>query len=434
MPPLLRAYLALTAAADPLGRRLIERRRATGKEDADRWPERLGHARAARPEGLLVWLHAASVGESLSLLPLVEALLQRRTDIHVLVTSGTVTSAQLLSRRLPPRAVHQFVPLDLKGPITRFLNHWHPDLAVWTESEIWPRLVHETHACRIPMLLLNARLRARSLRRWTRASGTAAALFGCFEVVLAQDDATADGLRRLGAKEVTTAGSLKEAAAPLPADPAALRDLQDAVDGRFVWLAASTHRGEEALALKAHAAVRRVRPNALLLLVPRHPARGDEVAAAIERERLTAGRRTAGLPGPGEAVHLCDTLGEMGLWYRLAPISLVGGSFNGIGGHNPYEPIALGSVVLHGPDVANFADIYRDLDGAAAAVPIHSSDDLTREVLRLANDTERAAMRRRAEAIVAQGSEALETALRSVLDRLPDVQDGTSIKGPPELL
>ena len=422
----LRAYLAATAIAGPLARRLLDRRRASGKEDAARLRERLGHPGRPRPDGPLVWLHAASVGESLALLPLLGRLLAERPEIGALITSGTVTSASLLAERLPARAVHQYVPVDTAAAVTRFLDHWQPDLAVWTESELWPRLICQAHARGTPMLLVNARMSQRSLKRWRRAPRTAAALLARFDGILAQDTATAEGLRALGLPDASLAvsGSIKQAAAALPCDEAELERLRAAIGNRFTWLAASTHPGEEALAAEAHLAFRQTIPDALLIVAPRHPERSDEVAMRLTEVGLSPSRRREGPPPLDAAVYLADTLGEMGLWYRLAPVSLVGGSFGAVGGHNPYEPIALNSAVLHGPDTTNFADIYRTLTSGGGSRLVRSADDLAAALTRLADPDARDALVRRAAEIAAGDGGALEAAAQAILDRLPPTPHG----------
>ena len=395
--PALAAYMLASRLADPLAMPLLRRRMARGKEDGARLAERLGRPGLARPAGRLVWLHAASVGEATSALPLIESL-RGRLDASFLLTTGTVTSAQRMARALPPDAVHQYAPVDTHRAVRRFLGHWRPDLGIWVESEIWPRLVLETARREVPMALVNARLSAASFRRWRRLPAMARRLLGSFRTVLAQDGETVERLRALGV-EARFAGNLKALVTVPDCNEAELMALRAALGRRPVWLAASTHAGEERAVLDAQNALRHHRP--LLILAPRHPERGDEVARLVAGAALGMARRSAGGVPDGETdVWLADTLGEMGLWYRLAPVAFVGGSLVPAGGHTPFEPVQLGSAVLHGPHVANFAPAYAALDGGGGAVAVADAAELAAALGRLIADPEAlGALRDRARAV-----------------------------------
>lgn len=373
-------YLALSRRAGAPALRLLQRRQADGKEHAARLGERMGAAGHDRPDGQLVWFHAASVGEAASLLELLRRLGEGRADLTCLITSGTVTSAQFVASRIPEGCIHQFVPLDVQLWVTRFLDHWRPDLAVWTESELWPAMLVETYRRGIPMLLINARISSASSRRWRLLGGTARALLRRFDRILAQDAQAAARFAALGADSdrLTVSGSLKEGAAPLPYDEAERRRITAGVAGRPLWLAASTHSGEEEIVVEAHIAARKALPGLGLILAPRHPDRGDGLAAMLKRSGLNTAQRSKGEDiTPETDVYLADTLGEMGLWYRIAPVSFVGGSLVAVGGHNPFEPALLGSAILHGPHVHNFADAYRRLAEAGAAVEVRGAPELS---------------------------------------------------------
>ncbi len=382
MPRSLALALALGAAelAQPVARRVLARRLKAGKEDPDRLGERLGIPGRDRPPGRLIWFHAASVGEALSLLPLVEAVLEAAPDAHVLLTTGTRTSAALMQARLPARAIHQFVPVDTGPAVRRFLGHWRPDLAIWTESELWPRLITATRARDVPMLLVNARLSDRSARQMRRLGAYAASLLARFDAILAQDDLQAERLLRLGApaQRVTVTGSLKDSAQPLPHDAGALRHLMRLTAGRTVWLAASTHPGEEEIVVAAHREARRTHHGLMLVLAPRHPDRGPALAAWLRDAGWIVAQRAAGEdPDRRTEVYVAHTLGEMGVWYRLWAVSFVGGSLvPGIGGHNPFEPALLGSAILAGPHVENFGAVYARFRRAGALVQVHDPEAL----------------------------------------------------------
>ncbi|HEV2676539.1 MAG TPA: 3-deoxy-D-manno-octulosonic acid transferase [Aliidongia sp.] len=386
-------YRLATTAALPLVTRLLARRARRGKEDPARRGERLGFAAHPRAAGPLVWAHAASVGESLSLLPLIDRLLDRLPAARILVTSGTVTSATLLAPRLPSRAFHQYVPIDHPGAVARFLDHWRPDLALWVESELWPNLVSDTHRRGVPMVLVNAKMSERSMRGWLRFPGMIRDLLGSFALVLAQDESQAVRLNRMGARAALTVGDLKSSATPLPADPAELDRMNQAIGERPVWLAAQTHEGEETIVADAHRILATTRPGLLTLLAPRHPNRAAAIAALLAGRGLSVARRSAGEPiGPATDVYLADTLGEMGLFYRLGRIVLVAGSLlppGTLGGHNPIEPALLGAAILHGPDMVNCAANALALDEAGAAIPVEDAASLAAAVGALLGDTAR---------------------------------------------
>lgn len=415
-------YLVISRAADAVAPLVLRRRLRRGKEDPQRIDERLGRPTTRRPDGPVLWLHAASVGESLSLLTLLTEIAAARPDLHILVTTGTRTSAALLADRLPPSAIHQFAPVDTARAVARFLDYWRPAAAVWTESELWPRLVVETRRRAIPMMLINARMSEQSVQRWGRARKMIAALLARFDHILTQDAATATMMRRFGVApdRVAAVGSLKSGTAHLPCDPDALADLRAAIGERPVWLAASTHPGEEAVAARAHARLLGERPDWLLIIAPRHPERGVEVAGTLAAEGLQAPRRHAGAIPIAEApAYVADTLGEMGLWYRLAAVAFIGGSLVPVGGHNPYEPAALGAAILTGPNVGNFATIFTRLAEGGGARTVTDADSLAAAVLRL---SDREALVRQigdARRICAEGDGATGAARRLILSNLP---------------
>ncbi|WP_323783551.1 3-deoxy-D-manno-octulosonic acid transferase [Thalassovita sp.] len=354
-----RLYAAVANVLAPLAYRKVARKLFEAGVAQQRLRERIGHATLPRPEGFLVWCHAASVGESLSALTLIRRLGEARPDLQFLLTSGTATSAEIVSKRLPPRCRHQFAPLDGRRILNRFLGHWRPDMAIFVESELWPQMLVRTRATGIPLALLNARLSQGSLRSWGRIPQTARFILSRFSLIRTQDAETLQGLLGLGADpHTTTQGpNLKAAAAPLPVDDDVLSGLRRAIGSRPVWVAASTHPGEEDIVLQAHEQLLKAHPDLLLILVPRHPERVGEIEALIRARGLSQTRRSTGGTAQAE-IYLADTLGELGLWYALAPVVFVGGSLVPVGGHNPFEPAQAGAVVLHGPLYANFAESY----------------------------------------------------------------------------
>jgi 3-deoxy-D-manno-octulosonic-acid transferase len=369
-------YAGFGTLASPFLRRMLARRAAKGKELAERLDERFGISAGARPPGRLVWFHAASVGEALD-------GQAKAGPVQVLLTTGTVTSASLAAERLPAFARHQFVPLDVSGWVKRFLDHWRPDCAVFVESEIWPTTLAMLDARQIPRLLLNGSMSAASARRWRRAPRFAREMLGGFRAVHAQSVRDAENLAGLGAKPVLEWGNLKFASPLLPVDEAALREMRQAIAGPS-WLAASTHPGEEEIVIAAHRLLATRMPEVVTIIAPRHPARGAAVAALAEG--LPVAQRSLGqLPAPG-GVYVADTLGELGLFYRLSPCALVGGSLVAIGGHNMTEPARLGTAVLTGPYTGEITEQVRRLQTAGAILEVRDADSMAVAVQRYLDD------------------------------------------------
>lgn len=381
-PPLsLILYRLGVALLEPFTPAILKGRAKRGKEDGVRLRERLGHASVARPQGPLVWIHAVSVGESLSVLPLIARLREQTPRTTVLVTSGTVTSASLLAQRLPAGAIHQYAPLDTPGASRRFLDHWRPDMAIFVESEFWPNLILGAKARGARLVLMSARVTEKTARGWRRARGMATLVLRAFDLILPQDRATEQRLGRFGVKSAGRL-NLKYIGEPLACDEAELARLRGEIGDRGVVLAASTHLGEDAHIALAFEQVT-MTPAPLLIIAPRHPERGNEVVEWLRQFSDGAAQRSAGEPITSDTrAYVADTLGEMGLWYRLATVVVMGGSFvPGIGGHNPLEPARLGVPVITGDDTFNFADVYAEmLAGQNGALLGEPQADLLRHI------------------------------------------------------
>ncbi|MGH6816573.1 MAG: 3-deoxy-D-manno-octulosonic acid transferase, partial [Hyphomicrobiaceae bacterium] len=418
---LLAGYRAATRVAAPAAPLLLQYRERHGKEESGRRGERFGKTAMPRPEGTLVWFHAASVGETNMLLPLIDTLRPVRPDVRVLLTTMTVTSAALAGRRLSPADVHQYVPLDVPRFVRRFLDHWKPALAVFAESEIWPNLILETAARGVPLALVNARISDRSYARWRRHRRVAESLLGRFDAVLAQNETLARRFRELGARAVEAVGNLKIDAPPPPVDAAAFQALQRALGGRPVLVAASTHEGEERIVAAAHRQLAQRLDGFCSIVVPRHPERGTAIAELLTQLGLSIRQRSlGGLPERACDVYIADTIGELGTFYALAPVAFIGGSLVPHGGQNPIEAVRSGAAVLTGPHWHNFQDAYRSLFEHDGAVRIHDADGLAAAVLRLlADDSALRAARQGAEAALATMSGALRRTTESLLRLLP---------------
>jgi 3-deoxy-D-manno-octulosonic-acid transferase len=379
LPTVLRLYRALSVAMAPLTPLLIGRRLQQGKEDRARVSERRGVSALARPPGPLIWIHGASVGEVLAAAALIERL--RALNIHILVTSGTVTSAAIVAKRFPPDIIHQYVPYDAPRFVARFLDHWQPSLALFIESDLWPNLIMAAAARRLPMVLINGRMSHRSFPRWKRAAATIESLLGRFDICLAQSGADAARFSALGSRNVIATGNLKFDVQAPPADAAKLERLLAVTRGRPVIVAASTHHGEEALLLEVHRTLAGYFPSLLTVMVPRHPNRGESIACMIAAAGLQVAMRSREeLPTAATDIYVADTMGELGLFYRLAPIVFMGGSLVEHGGQNPIEAIKLGAAIVHGPHVFNFTDVYEALDSAGGAKRAETPDAVMKQI------------------------------------------------------
>ena len=389
----LATYRGLLAGAAPVLKHLLNKRVRTGKEDPDRVDERFGIASAPRPDGELVWLHAVSVGESLIALALAKALVNERDTLSVLITTNTRTSAELVAAQSSERLIHQFIVLDHARWVERFLAHWQPDLAVFTESELWPNLIVQTQANGVPMALVNARMNDRSIKGWTRFKTTAARLLNGFDWIGAADQRTAEGLQTLTGCSPALIGNLKLDLAPAPVDADALNALRAAISERPVVTMASTHAGEEALICEAFNQVLQSNPDALMILAPRHPERANDVIATLTAHHLAFSQRSVDrLPDIEKPVFLADTLGEMALWHSVSPVSVICGSFiDGIGGHNPIEASQLGSQIITGPYTASFDDVYAAYDAYDARQIADYAQSLSLAISALFNQQARTA-------------------------------------------
>ena len=397
---LLRVYLAFSKISDPLWKHVHKKRLQQGKEVAERLPEKYGKYTTARPPGTLLWFHALSVGESLALLPLIEKALTELPDAYVVLTTSTATSITALEKAgLPQRATHVLLPIDTARATAKFLDHWAPDVAGFAELDFWPRLMFETHRRGIPMVLINSRMPQHNFQRRRKLGGMMRTVLKMFTTLLVQDEASRDRFTRLGApkERIHVVGALKSAARPLPCDQEELVQMRAAIDARPVWLAAATVADEHPLMIEAQALLQKTLPEGLMIIAPRHVGDGDALEAMARAQFEHVSRRSTGVPITAQTqVYIADTIGEMGLWYRLAPISFVGHSLDvndaGLDGKNPFEAAALGSAILHGPAVSYFEESYQVLTAEGAAREIKSVADLAVAVVLLQDAGARAAM------------------------------------------
>ncbi|MDC1255133.1 3-deoxy-D-manno-octulosonic acid transferase [Paracoccaceae bacterium] len=414
-------YYQLMKRADRYVERRLRSRLLMGKEDPERLEERLGISLAERPTGNLIWFHAASVGESLSLVELIKRISSSQPDYNFLITTGTITSAKLILSRLPSNAVHQYIPVDTPKAVEKFLDRWRPSLAIWTESEFWPNLISFTAARDIPMILINARISEKSYRRWRFFKKSLKNLIEKFNYSLIQDEKTVKYFSKIGisSNNFELTGTLKEGSAALPHSEIEQVEISKQILNRPVWLAASTHEGEEKLIATAHRHASKASQGLLLIIVPRHPERGLEIASILTKENFKIRLRSKKDKILFDTqIYIADTLGELGLWYRVAPVSFVGGSLVPIGGHNPFEPAALGSAILHGPYVENFKEIYNRLNVVGAAVKIEEASELGVKLIETLSPVNAAKLAQAAWEVSSNGAEITDRAIKLIYENL----------------
>jgi 3-deoxy-D-manno-octulosonic-acid transferase len=424
-PPLaLQVYQMMTGLFAGFLPGILQRRAAKGKEDAGRIGERLGTASVTRPQGVLIWLHGASVGESMVALSVASKMREARSDLVFLFTSGTKTSADMIAGRLDAGDSHRYVPVDTPSATQAFITGWKPDLAVFVEGEIWPNLLMAARSTGVPTALINARMTAKSANNWARRKATAHFLFDGFDVVLPADTRTKNGLSLLRTGPIGAVGNLK-LAAPVPSvDDAALKALRAAIADRPVWLAASTHAGEDKIMIMVHNAIMTAAPNALMIIAPRHPERANDVEVDCRIAGIVPIRRSRGeIPNKNDPIWLWDTMGELGLAMSLAPVTFMGGSLvDNVGGHNPVEPAQIGSAIVSGALVHNFENLYQELEdeGGARIIDNPMSDVIAMSIAGLlGDDDQRNKEVAAARTVVARGAGAMEVTVQALLDLLP---------------
>ncbi len=384
-----KAYRIITSALSPLINGWLRIRLLQGKENKQRLSERFGFSKISRPQGTLLWIHAASVGEVNSVWLLIEQLQSRFPDIQILLTTGTVTSAQLVEKRALKNVIHQFVPVDTIEATNRFLRHWRPDIGFWVESELWPNLVNNARARGCFMLIINGRMSMKSYLSWQKyALLMAYQMLGCFELVFAQSEADGQRFRALGARDVRYVGNLKYDAEPLSCKEAELFALQQEIGTRPLWLAASTHHNEEEQLIETHKLLASSRPDLLTIIAPRHPQRGEEIAKFLSVHGKVALRSKGDKIAAGINFYVADTLGELGLFYRLCEIVFMGGSLIPHGGQNPIEPARLCCAIITGQHTQNFADIYAEMEKLTISIQVQNAAELAKQIDRLMGDSD----------------------------------------------
>ena len=387
---MLKIYQKITVKCGALFDKILELRLKANKEDPKRISERQGNPTLPRPDGTLIWIHAASVGEAQSTLILIKSITDIKPDAQFMITSGTVTSAKLMAERLPDNAFHQYYPLDRPDWVNSFIEHWKPDMILWMESELWPNMLGAIKAAKIPALLVNARLSNKSYNAWNLCSGMAKELLSTFEIILCQTTQDQARFEKLGAPKAVTTDNVKFSAAPLPISNTNLEKMQTAIADRPTWVFASTHDGEEQLACRIHQTLKQKVPNLLTIIVPRHPERRDDIMATCKTMKVHATLRTddKNLPTSETEIYVADTLGELGLFYTLSQIAVIGRSFSndGGGGHNPIEAAQMKCAVLTGPNVQYQQQLFNEMFAVNAAYQLDDKTELLQALRTLFDD------------------------------------------------
>ncbi len=397
-------YKTLTNLSEPLFKHHIDKRLAKGKEDAERLNERFGQPQKVRPDGKLIWLHAASVGESIALLSLINKLSDKYSDAHLMLTTGTVTSANIIKDRLPKNAFHQYLPVDVPKWTESFLDHWHPDIIIWSESDFWPNILSGAHKRKIPAVLLNAIISEEAFSKWNLfAKGFIKDILNTFDICLTQDNDEAERFIKLGAKNVKNSGNLKYAAKILPYKEDNLKSLKEAINGRPCILWASTHDPEEVIASEIHTNLIKEFPDLLTIILPRHPDRKENILKDIAKAGLTVSCRSEGkLPRKNDAIYLADTFGETGLFYKLKPLFVNGGTFENTGGHNIIEPSLFGCPIFYGPNMSTCLSIHKEFTEHSASIQASSKEHMQEILLEALRNPKEANLRGEKAKILAQ--------------------------------
>ncbi|WP_085904053.1 3-deoxy-D-manno-octulosonic acid transferase [Kiloniella majae] len=414
-------YASVATLMTPLVKYHLKKRITRGKEHPVRYTEKLGYASQAKPKDKLVWIHGASVGESLSILPLLETFHSLRPDLTFLVTTGTATSARLMEERLPPYAIHQFVPVDLPLAIGNFLRNWRPDIALIIESELWPNMIFRTKAHGIPLILLNGRMSQKSAKSWARASFFIGDLLNQFDLILAQSSTDARRFNELGAPHVKKQSNLKFAAAPLSYKQGDFEELSAQIGTRPVWFASSTHRGEEVFLAEVHEKLREKIPDLLCIIAPRHPERGSEILNEFQGKNLPLSLRSEGNRITEDtSIYLADTLGELGLFYALSPVVIIGGSLLRKGGQNLLEPARQNCAIICGPEMQNFEEICNEMVDKHAIIKLSQTEDIIAQLeALLLNKSRQQKLAQKAARYVKDRGQEINDVANEILQKLP---------------
>ena len=399
-------YKLISFLLYPLWLFSLKQRIKNGKEDPDRYLEKLGHISVPRPKGKLIWFHAVSVGEINIIIPFVKLYNKQFPKVHFLITTTTVTSAAVFLKAHVPNSIHQYLPIDVPFVVKKFFKHWQPNLSIFTESEIWPSLLSiATKYSKV--LLINARLSDKSFTKWKRVPKFMASLLKMFDEVL---PGTAIDLKKFSffyEKNIKYLGNLKNASPTMPYNRTLLGKLRHNTSGRQIVVYASTHRGEEEMILYVHKQIKHIYPDFLTIIVPRHIDRTAEIMRLVARHNLNVALYTNNNYEirAQDDIYIANVIGELGTFYRLSDIAFVGGSLVKVGGHNILEPAKLGLVVIVGPYTSNFTEINEEFLKHDSLIVVNNQKELFQKVKELLENQERLNKIQRSTLKIAQANE-----------------------------
>ena len=369
---ILKIYFFVTKYFEFLFFLLLKYRLIKGKEHKKRFLERRGISSLSRPSSYLIWFNAASVGEAISIINLIEKLQKNNKKIIFLITTTTISSS-----------------FDTFSATKNFLDHWQPDLAIFVESEFWPRLIFEIKKRGIPLGLINARMEKKTFENWFKIKRTCRQILEKFDFVYAHDSLTAKRLLSLGITKKKLLGiiSSKEQATPLTYNSEEYYKFKKLFKDRKIWIAASTHEGEDEIIINVQEKLHSIDKNFLLILIPRHPNRAKQLYRKKQSlSHIIKIRSKDQKINEKTSIYLADTLGELGLWYKLSKVVFLGGSLVRIGGHNPYEPCRFGNAIITGPYIYNFQKAFDQLNEAGAIIYVKSNEELVEKIKTLSNN------------------------------------------------
>ncbi len=395
-------------------------RLAKKKEDKNRLQERFGIATKTPSQGRLFWIHAVSVGEANSAMILVSELLKFSPNISILFTTTTLTSAEIIAAKLPQfggRVIHQFLPLDSYFCVKNFLDYWRPRTVIFVESEIWPNFIFEARRRAITAFLVNGRISEKTFKKWLLAKKIGFKIFDYFTAIFAQTKEDQERFSKISNQEILFYGNLKSQAESLAGNETELEKLKTQIGARKFWLAASTHKGEEEAVIAAHNNLKKDFPDLLTILVPRHPVRAEEIKNLFGPINFVQRSKNQSITNATE-IYLADSLGELGIFYRLAPFAFIGGSLVEVGGHNPFEAIKLGCAVISGRAVFNFKEIYKNLEQKNACVMIDSAEQLAKNLKEFLNDKNQAEAMSSNAATIIENSDNIAKKIISKIDQI----------------
>jgi len=378
-------YKLLTYLLRPFLNIYLIFRKLKKKEHPSRYKEKLSNITTDRSKGFLIWFHVASVGEGLSILPLVRKFEKDEKIQKILITSITLSSSEVLKKKLSKniKIIHQFLPFDVPKFVNKFLNHWSPNLAIFIDSEIWPNLIFEIKKRKIPLLLVNGRITKKSFKKWNLLNKFSKKVFEKFDLCISSNKDTENYLKILGAKNIKNFGNLKFSITRENVDEKLETSVLDKISNRKIWCAASTHSTEEYFCAQTHLILKSTYKDILTIVIPRHINRVKKIEKELLKLKLNViFYSNLNKLNSETDILLVDVYGETSKFFNISKSVFLGGSLIKHGGQNPIEPSRHGSKIFHGPHINNFTEIYQYLKSLDATQNINTSDELASAIIK----------------------------------------------------